>query len=242
VARRADESEIVRRLWLPASHDDHMPPAGRPQLTIAEGELIRWWIDQGASFEQTLAAAHITPTVQAILDGYGLDEIPTGIFARDVSPPDAASLDALRDLGLTVLPLAEGEPFLHVRCTLADACGAAQMNGLRPVARQVTWLDLSRAGISDANLTVVSEFEHLTRLHLELTPITDAALVHVEGLQYLEYLNLYGTDVSDDGIGLLAGLPALKVVYLWQTDVTEAGAGRLRQARPDLEVNLGTAR
>jgi len=240
VAGRAAESEVIRRIWLPATHEDHMPPEGRPPLTVAEAELLRWWIDQGASFEQTLAEAEQTPAVKPILDGYGLDEIRTGIFALDVPPPDSAAVAALRALGLGVMPLAEQEPFLQVRCPSTGAClSPPQVEALRPLAPHIAWLDLGRTPVGDSALAVVSTLPHLTRLHLEQTAITDAALAYLDGLQYLEYLNLYGTRVSDEGLQHLSGLPALKALYLWQTGVTEAGVERLQQIHPHLDVNLG---
>jgi uncharacterized membrane protein/mono/diheme cytochrome c family protein len=50
----ATESPLVQRLLLPASHDDHMPPAGKPQLTVAEIQLVKWWVDIGAPETNTL--------------------------------------------------------------------------------------------------------------------------------------------------------------------------------------------
>jgi mono/diheme cytochrome c family protein len=47
VSGAADESEIIRRLELPRSHDDAMPPKGKV-LQKEEIALIRLWIDQGA--------------------------------------------------------------------------------------------------------------------------------------------------------------------------------------------------
>lgn len=47
VKGNAGESELIRRLELPRSHDDAMPPKGKI-LPGEEIELIRLWIDQGA--------------------------------------------------------------------------------------------------------------------------------------------------------------------------------------------------
>ena len=240
VAGRSSESEMIRRILLPPDHEDHMPPEGKPPLTVAEATLIRWWIDQGASFDLSVAEAEVTPVVQLIFDGLGLPERKTGIFALEVPPPDSAAVAAVRALGLSVEPLAEEEPFLHVRCPRAEDCfGEAQAQALLPLALQVAWLDLGRAQVSDSTLAALASLPHLTRLHLEQTPISDAGLAHLKGLQFLEYLNLYGTNISDAGLEHLTELPALRALYLWQTQVTEAGAQRLQQALPDLDVNLG---
>ena len=43
----ADQSELVKRLLLPADHDDLMPPKGGP-LPAAEIDLLRRWVAEGA--------------------------------------------------------------------------------------------------------------------------------------------------------------------------------------------------
>ena len=48
VAGKAAESLMIRRLLLPLSQDDHMPPEGKPQPTSAEIGLLEWWINAGA--------------------------------------------------------------------------------------------------------------------------------------------------------------------------------------------------
>ena len=240
VAGRAEESELIHRIWLPLQSEDHMPPEGSPQLTVAEAELIRWWIDEGASFEETLTQAEPTEVIQTILGEYGLDEIRTGIFALDVPPPDSQDVAALAALGVSVSPLAEDEPFLQVRCLDSDACSGDRLtSALHELAPQIAWLDLGRTNADDVTVAALSELPHVTRLHLEQTAITDEGLENLSGMEYLEYLNLYGTAVSDSGLQHLMSLDALHSLYLWQTNVTEDGAATLEGALPDLEVNLG---
>lgn len=48
VAGNASASPIVKRLLLPLNNDDHMPPEGKPQPTLEEIAVLRWWIDAGA--------------------------------------------------------------------------------------------------------------------------------------------------------------------------------------------------
>ena len=240
VAGRSEESELIYRIWLPLASSEHMPPEGRPQLTVAEAEILRWWIDGGASPDETLPDADITPVVQSILDGYGLDEIRTGIFALDVSMPSEADVAALTELGVSAVPLAENEPFLQVRCTDLAACsGDAFREALRRLPDNIAWLDLGRTDVGDEVLPAVGSLRHLTRLHLQQTGVTDAGLEHLSNLEYLEYLNLYGTGVTDSGLTHLEGLSSLRSLYLWQSQATEAGAEALNAALPDVEINLG---
>jgi len=56
VAGNARDSLIIKRLLLPSDSDDHMPPAGKPQLTAGEIALLQWWIDLGAPADGDFAS------------------------------------------------------------------------------------------------------------------------------------------------------------------------------------------
>src|SRR5436190_14049444 len=48
VPEKPDDSDMVRRISLPAGHDDIMPPKGDP-LTKDQIDLVKKWITEGAS-------------------------------------------------------------------------------------------------------------------------------------------------------------------------------------------------
>ena len=48
VPGKPDESSVIKRITLPADHDDHMPPKDKPQPTEKEIGLLKWWVAQGA--------------------------------------------------------------------------------------------------------------------------------------------------------------------------------------------------
>ncbi len=49
VAGSAGQSPLVKRMRLPVSDEDRMPPDGKPGPSEAEIALIGWWIDRGAN-------------------------------------------------------------------------------------------------------------------------------------------------------------------------------------------------
>ena len=240
VAGQPDASEMLRRIRLPASHEDAMPPDGRPGLSVANAILLEWWIVSGASFDQKLSEAEQTQLVSFVLDGLGIGEIKTGIFALDVTPPDSMAVVRLGDTGLSVLRLGESESYLSIRCIRADACLTDdQVAAMEPLMDQIAWVDLGGAQIDDARLAIVARLPHLERLHVQQTGITDEGIKRLAGREYLEYLNLYGTQVTDSSLAVLQDLPALEAVYLWQTAVSPEGAARLRESRSGLVVDTG---
>jgi len=238
-------SEIVRRIWLPPAHAKAMPPRGHRAVTHAEAALLRWWIDQGASFEQTLADAEVRPDLEpaiaAVLGPIDLSA-PAILSVRVPAAPESA-LAALRALDLHVAPLAAGTSLLQVQAVpAARDLSDLDLRALLPLAQQITWLDLGGTQVTDAGLaTVLPRLTNLSRLALQRTAVTDVALTHLAALTRLESINVYGTQVTDAGLTSLGALPRLRTVYAWQTQVTPAGADALRAVSKRVRVNVGTA-
>ena len=237
VAGRADDSELVIRLTLPPGHTDAMPPDRA--MPASEVAMIRWWIDEGASKEITLAAIARPASIRRTLTAYGLDELPTGIFALPVAAPDTMAIRSARAAGLTVLPLGSGVGYLSVDASSVPSSWRSQsLELLRPIAANIASVDLARAPVGDSALALVSAMPRLTRLRLAQTSVTDAGLVALKSLQYLEYLNLVDTDVTDAGLRSLEALPRLSSLYVAGTQVTSGGVARLQRALPRTRIVL----
>ena len=54
IAGKVLDSPMINRLLLPPADEDHMPPQGKPQPTLAEIATLQWWIEQGASGDKTV--------------------------------------------------------------------------------------------------------------------------------------------------------------------------------------------
>jgi uncharacterized membrane protein/mono/diheme cytochrome c family protein len=245
VAGQSAKSEIVRRIWLPASHVDVMPPRGQRALTPAEASLIRWWIDSGAKFDQKVIDAEakteippdVRPAIEEIVGPIPIDFGGPTLPKVKVAPAAPAALANVRATGVSIVPLSANTPFVHVHCTNVRATfGDAQLAALEAIAPQILWLDVSGTQITDAGLAAMEKFPNLTRLHLNRTAITDTGVTHLARLSRLEYLNLYGTKITDAGLTSLTGLTSLRALYVWQTGVTTQGIDRLKASLPQLVV------
>lgn len=239
VAGQAAASDLVTRLWLPTSHADVMPPRGRPPMPAADASVIRWWVDQGASFDGSLAdvelIAEVTPSIQARVGDLALDG-PT-LLAIDPGPLDTSTLTALASQGVPVSRLAADVTWLQVEARgRGRAFGDAEVEALLPLAAHVTWMDLGGTAITDAGARTLAQFPHVTRLHLDRTAITDAGLAAVAGLTHLESLNVYGTGVTDEGLAALDALDALRTLYVAGTAVTDTGVQAATAGRPELAI------
>jgi hypothetical protein len=242
LAGQAGTSDLVRRIYLPQSHEDAMPPPGHRPLAPSDAALLRWWVDQGASQTSTLADLEVTgdvaPIVEALVGPLG-GRGPS-LPSATVPPAAGPALAAVRAAGFSVEPVADGTHLLNVHATNAlDRIDDAAVGVLEQVAPQVLWLDIGGTRVTDAALESVARLPNVTRLRLQNTAVTDKGIARLAGLAHLESLNVFGTRVTDAALEPMAAMMSLRTVYVWQTGVTAEGVARLKAARPTLMVETG---
>ncbi len=241
-AGRPASSELLRRIFLPSSHEDAMPPKGHRRLSPADAVLIRWWVDTGARFDLTLEDAEIAPDVVPVIEALA-GPIQRGgptLPAVAVAEASAEALAAVRAEGFSVVRIADGQPFLHVHSTNAAArITDTSLGVLGRIAPQVLWLDLGGTSVSNRGLAEIARLPNLTRLHLQHTQVGDGGVALLAKLPRLEYLNLYRTAITDEGLVPLTSLKRLRALYVWETGVTPAGISRLQAALPRLTIETG---
>lgn len=68
VPGHAVQSEMIKRLRLPPEDENHMPPAGKSQLSAGEIALLEWWINAGASADKMVRELDPSLDTQRMLD------------------------------------------------------------------------------------------------------------------------------------------------------------------------------
>ncbi|RYD32895.1 MAG: hypothetical protein EOP86_14650 [Verrucomicrobiaceae bacterium] len=247
-------SEAVVRLRLPLDDEEHMPPDGKAQLTADEQQVLLWWIDKGAPRELRIIDPSIPPDIQAKMISMAVPGIalapgahgengPAGEEGKpgETPAPDMAPVQALeKELGVTILPLAQNDPALTFNCVnVADKFGDAELAKFAPLADRMSEMNLGRSKVTDAGLAALSGMKNLKKLHLPNTAVTDAGIDALLPLASLEYLNLFNTKITDAGLAKLEKLPKLKRLYVWQTGVTKPAAEALHTKLPEIVINMG---
>lgn len=248
VPGNSGESEVFKRMTLPADHDDHMPPSDKPQPKAEEIALLKWWIDAGAKPEVALKDAGVPEELKPVALALAAlvveppKEAPKPVIApKELDEATKAAIAQISsELGVTILQLSQSDTgLMFTAVNVADKFDDAALAKLAPLAPHLVDVNLARTRITDAGLATVAAMSNLQRLRLENTAITDAALDHLQNLQNLEYLNLFHTEVTDAGLAKLAGLSKLTRLYAWETKATKEGAEKLHAANNALIINLG---
>lgn len=241
VSGSAEESELIKRLLLPPSNEDHMPPKEKPQLTTEEIELLKWWVNQGADFNKKVQDLKQSEKEKVVLLSFQTgterkehkkEEIP----AEEVAKADAAAIEKLKQAGVVVVPVLSTSNYLSASFVTAKASPEV-LKLLEPLKKQLVWLNLANTGLNDEDMQTISRLDNLIRINLSRTSITDQGLALLKGIVHLQYINLVGTKITTSGVAQLRVLTKLNNIYLYQTGIGRADEVKLRRMFGKL-VNL----
>jgi hypothetical protein len=234
----AGNSELIRRVNLPADHKDFMPAEGKKPLTEEEIQVITWWIEKGKA----------DPKVSLMeADGALIAWAKPRLNILGTEKTQAVSIDtvqikALEKLGFRVRVLSLETGALDVVLPAESVYGQAPelVKALLPIKDQIYWLSLAGTGIQDNDLNLIAQFSNLHRLRIENNPVSDAGISALKSLSRLEVLNLNGTRISASGLGFLAEIPSLKSLYLWNTAVNPQDEWVIKMESEKVRVVFGS--
>ncbi|HEU0063730.1 MAG TPA: c-type cytochrome domain-containing protein, partial [Flavisolibacter sp.] len=220
----ANESEMIKRIFLPKEEDHHMPPKEKAQLTEKQIILIQWWIDQGADFSKKVYELKqnekVKPALLSVQNNHQEHKAPTNIPQTPIQAADKKDLDTLKKLNVVILPVAAGVNYLTANFITAPNITDKQLELLLPMKKQLVWLNLSNTKITDNAISALSKCINLRELDLSNTSISDNGLRQLTGLDSLQSLTLVGTAVTAKGLHYLDKLKKLKYIYVYHTRVT----------------------
>ena len=230
-ANDAEKSELFSRLVLPAEDDDHMPPKEKRQPQKEEIELIKLWLDAGASFEGTLGEAR--PAAK-LLDPF-FEKLEVPFYPQtELAEVSADSIAVLKKMGFFVEPVHLGSAMLKVSCLNFRDFQNADLSKLSLLGGNLAYLDLNDTQISGEILSQIAAFPNLTVLKLNGTLIEGKDLPPLQQSLNLKHLYLNGTLINPEDLVALESLPALEKVYAYDTPLS--GNPAVKKFRFSLET------
>lgn len=243
IAGDAAESELIKRILLPSDNDDHMPPKEKPQLTKEQTELLNWWVNTGADFHKKVTELNQPDKIKTYLVALqsGSDESisSSDIPEKEVEAAPDSILKKLNALDVSVSPVAKNSNYLTVNFVTVDTVTNQQLQLLKTVSKQITWLKLGNIKINDSVISTVGSCTNLTRLYLNKTNLSDKQLAYLKNLTQLQYLNLASTNISAEGLSSLGTLKNLKRLYIFQTNIKGEQFSSLQKIFPHAAIDTG---
>lgn len=260
------KSLMIEFITLPLDDEYRMPPEDKPQLTEAETEVLKWWVESGAPRKTTVSSLEIPePIKEALADIAGkgaVEQEQEGSPEASKSPAAGAhhgsqasqqAIQIRQQYADQVKALQQQYPGVLTWVSQSDATLSLNTAGMRssftdadfkkfqPLAGLFSQIDLTAANVSDVSAPVLKSMTHLSSLRLSETKVTDDIVPVLAELKGLETLSLYGTSITDVGINQLASLTQLKRLYLWQSKVSADGVNALKVKLPDCVIDTGVS-
>jgi hypothetical protein len=233
----AGKSELIVRLHLPATDEDHMPPESKKPLSDSEIQILERWIALGASDTLRLDRLPSTEPLVALLNDMRTPD-PVQQWA-DLPFVADSTLENLGSDYLTIKRVAGNSNALAINMYMPPEYDPQLILDLKRVSPNIVELDLSGLPIGEREMGLVSLCSNLDRLEIDQTPVTDSQMAQLKGLSKLRLLKVYETGIGDGSLPVLQDLASLKKLYLWRTAVTQNGLAGLKAKRPALLVDNG---
>ena len=138
-------------------------------------------------------------------------------------------------MGLSNVPPLPSVEWLDLGRTRAAGNGDVLRIAPRPQVLQQLTLEVT--GIDSGLKDWLAKASDLREVDLSFTKVDDTTVDAVSKAKELTVLWLTGTKVSDRAIDSISQMKKLESVDLQRTDVSAQGIAKLRQARPNLQVN-----
>ena len=242
ISGNPDGSEIYKRAVLDPLEEKHMPPKGKPQLTEQEKKLIHWWISSNAGFTKKVNEVAQPVQIMPALLAMQSSVVTMQRSSMPESAVDKASpgiLDLLRNAGIIVLPVASNSNYLSANFVSIPKITDKVVAMLQLINKQLVWLKLGYADLSDNSWKVIGQCTQLTRLSIEHTNLTDTQIKNFGTLKNLQYLNLVGTKITLKGVESLTGITTLENLYMGQTFINANDFATLQKQFPKTILDSG---
>jgi hypothetical protein len=236
-------SEIINRLLLPTSNEEHMPPKEKPQLTKDEVALLHWWIESGASFTEVVKNTKQNAAIKGVLAAFSAGDATTAeqtlLPVQKVSAISSDVLSALTKEGVAIVPIVNGSNYVRANLIGVETLSTQTFQLLSKISDQLLQLNASFTTIKDEHLSALSNCKQLKQLELNGTSITNKGLASLAALENLEILSITQTKATAEGISSLTAIKNLKKVFLYNTSYTSAAIAQLKQKMPGLLIDTG---
>jgi uncharacterized membrane protein/Leucine-rich repeat (LRR) protein len=227
---------MMKRIHLPSTSKEHMPPNGKPQLTEQEINALYYWIRSGASFTKKIIEYAETDTLRAVAAGF-FNTLENDEY--DFPAADEATVKKLNTDYRVVHPLALNSPALAVEFFGISLFRSDQIKDLEKIKNNIVSLSLNKMPVTDADLKQIALFKNLRKLNLSFTDITGATFSELSKLTDLRQLSVSGTKVKAADLTSLKKMKNLSSLYIWNTNVSENEIVQLKKSFTSTTIETG---
>jgi hypothetical protein len=237
-----DSSELYRRIIMPDSVEEHMPPIGKTPLNRKEIELLKYWIKEGAKPKKFISL--LPDTLRNMIVGQLITDVKKYRFDRKRAKLNQGQIENNMKLLAADIEMvikkdssAEGDLYQISNRFPPATFTSKKLLEMKPYLDLFSKVSLSSSDIDDSDLYFIGNMSNLRELYIQKTKVDGSGLVYLSKLPNLKVLNLSFTGTDDKILIELLKFPALKEIYLYGTKVNFAVIKAAEAYKPGLKVH-----
>jgi uncharacterized membrane protein len=246
IASNLEKSLLYSYCVLPLEDDLHMPPDGKPQLTTQQIQLLKWWVEHGASFDKTvqelnggknltIAKANtpsVPPTFPSSKTAIATNSEVKNLFVKSdiYEKPSIPKQD--------MEPILLKQPTEQVNSIILKNLNEKKVI-VSSYGENSNYVMANFINVKNYNSSLIDDLQsiknQLLRLRLSNQPITDGDVVKIAQFKNITRLNLEKTNITDASLATIAQMPNLEQLNIYGTNITDKGLAQLANC-PNLKV------
>lgn len=231
-----DYGLLLQRVYLSEENKKHMPPAGKPQLSDDELQILYYWIKEGADFKKKVTDLPEQDTLRLLASSL-FNTIETDDY--DFEAADEKTIKALNTNYRVIYPLAQESPALGVDFYGAQVYQSKDLEKLLKIKDNIVSLNLNKMPVKDDELKTIAQFTNLRKLNLSFTSVTGKTITELTKLTKLKHLSLSGTALKLNDINALLTMKSLTKLYIWNTNIKDEDVKKLSVNNKQLTIETG---
>jgi uncharacterized membrane protein len=232
-----DYGLMLHRIHLPNNDKEHMPPTGKPQLSLAEMNALQFWIKCGSSFTKKVMDLPETDSLRIVATSFFAS--PSEENYAQLPKINESEVKNLSSVYRVVQPLATNSAALSVTFYGSSFFTTDALQQLSKVKNNIVELSVNKMPVTDADMQFISGLKNLEKLNIAFTNITGKGLQKITSLQSLTQLVLTGTKITISDLQSLSQLSKLNQVYLWNTAINQTDIAALKKKYPKIIFESG---
>ena len=228
------EALLLQRIHLPNSDEKHMPPDGKPQLTIEELTLLNKWVDAGGSFTKKISELAKTDSLAILALAYKAPSKTKGDNKN--TAPD---LKEFNSSYCTVNYLFNGSEEIEVNFFQGSFYKRTLLQQLEKLKDKIVYLNMQGMPLHKEDLDIIVQFTHLKKLNLNYTKLNVADIEVLKKVSSLKSLSICGIEVSPATLSSFLEKAPFTELHIWTNHSNEKEFQNLIASTKKVKIIVG---
>ena len=210
------EALLLQRIHLPNLDEKHMPPDGKPQLTLEELTLLNKWVNAGGSFTKKISELAKTDSLAILALAY---KPPSkGKSGNSNTAPD---LKEFNSSYCTVNYLFNGADEIEVNFFQGSFYKRELLQQLLKLKDKIVHLNMQSMPLNKEDLAIIVQFTHLKKLNLNYTKLSLNDLQVLKNMNSLHYLSICGIEVNTNSLSTFLQNAPFTELHIWTNHTSD---------------------